>query len=217
MYRKLLVLGATGDTGLRLVRQALTAGHHVTCLLRNPSKFQPKHENLKIVQGDLSVQALTSSLAGHDAVMSCLGVHGTSPWNKTTLYTTSMDAIVASMKSVGVKRVVCVTSWYTQLKKDSSNPFWVEYIVKPVICSGFLSDMGNMEVKLAQTDVDYTVVRPGGLSNDKAPGKIKAIEAYSVWPQADLYISRDDVARFMLQTLQTDQWSRKCVAIGVTS
>jgi nucleoside-diphosphate-sugar epimerase len=40
---KLLVLGATGETGKAIVRVALTAGHEVTILVRNPEKAQSPH------------------------------------------------------------------------------------------------------------------------------------------------------------------------------
>ncbi len=41
---KLLILGASGRTGQHLVQQAMSAGHQVTALVRNPQKLEVTHE-----------------------------------------------------------------------------------------------------------------------------------------------------------------------------
>ena len=45
---KIALLGATGPTGLCVVKQALDAGHHVVALVRNPSKLDPDHTRLTV-------------------------------------------------------------------------------------------------------------------------------------------------------------------------
>lgn len=47
---KIAILGATGRTGLVLVRQALDQGHDVLALVRNPEAMtkQIQHERLKV-------------------------------------------------------------------------------------------------------------------------------------------------------------------------
>lgn len=50
---KLVVLGATGRTGLEIVKQALGQGHEVTAYVRNPAKLTLSHPKLRVVQGEL--------------------------------------------------------------------------------------------------------------------------------------------------------------------
>jgi putative NADH-flavin reductase len=53
---RFFVLGATGRTGLPFLAQALARGHHVTVLVRNPSKLPAalaSHPNLRAVAGEL--------------------------------------------------------------------------------------------------------------------------------------------------------------------
>jgi uncharacterized protein YbjT (DUF2867 family) len=48
---KVLVFGATGGTGRRLVQQALAQGHVVTAFAREPGKIQPAQDKLRVVRG----------------------------------------------------------------------------------------------------------------------------------------------------------------------
>jgi putative NADH-flavin reductase len=71
---KLLVIGASGGTGSRLVQQALQQGHLVTAFAREPAKIRSTHANLRVVRGDvLQPDTIDEALAGQDAVLSALG------------------------------------------------------------------------------------------------------------------------------------------------
>jgi uncharacterized protein YbjT (DUF2867 family) len=50
---KLVVLGATGGTGLEIVRQAIEHGHEVTAFVRSPAPLMPFRDRITVVQGDL--------------------------------------------------------------------------------------------------------------------------------------------------------------------
>ena len=71
---KLLVLGATGGTGSRLVEQALQQGHVVTAFARDPAKIHLKHDNLRVVTGDvLDRPSVDAAVDGQEGVLSALG------------------------------------------------------------------------------------------------------------------------------------------------
>jgi len=210
--RKMCVFGASGPTGLSFVQQALARGHAVTAVVRTPAKLTHKHDNLKIIQGDVTdAKAVSGYLAGHDCVVSCLGAHGTSPWNHTKLYSTSMAAITAGMKTNNIRRVLTLTSWCTEIPLA---PWWIRGIVTPILTQGFIYDMRLMEVQLSAQDVDYTVIRPPGLTNKPPTGKWRLVEGQQV-PGAGYFLPRADVAAALLSVLETDQHIKKFVAVGV--
>lgn len=67
---RVLVTGATGYVGGRLVPRLLEAGHVVRCMVRDPSRLQgrPWIDRVEITQGDvLDASGLAASLAGIDA------------------------------------------------------------------------------------------------------------------------------------------------------
>ena len=45
---KIAVLGATGPSGIQVVKVALAWGHEVTAVVRNPDKVTEKHDKLKV-------------------------------------------------------------------------------------------------------------------------------------------------------------------------
>lgn len=72
---KLLLFGATGGTGRKLVEQALELGHSVTAFARDPGKVKITHWNLRVVKGDiLEPASVTAAVQGQDAVLSALGI-----------------------------------------------------------------------------------------------------------------------------------------------
>jgi len=55
---KLFILGATGPTGLQIVRQALAQGHQVTAFVRDPARLPYTDKNLGVATGSLPGEAL---------------------------------------------------------------------------------------------------------------------------------------------------------------
>ena len=71
---KLVVLGATGGTGLELLRQAMERGHSVTALVRSPEKLMALRERMIVRKGDLLNRTeLERVIQGQDAVLSGFG------------------------------------------------------------------------------------------------------------------------------------------------
>jgi len=104
-----------------------------------------------------------------------------------------------------------VTSWATQ--KEPGTPKLIEWFLKPLLMAGFIHDMALMENFLMASKLCYTVVRPPILSNDPAKSDYTVREGQFV-PDAPLSIPRADVADFMLSSLDTHDWDKKCVSIG---
>src|SRR5712692_4946670 len=106
---RVLIVGATGGTGRLLVAQALERGYAVTALVRDSSRLQVKHPQLKVIQGDvLDYASVEAAVGGQDAVLSALG-------HKRFFYPTRILSegtrnILRAMEINGVPRLVCETS-----------------------------------------------------------------------------------------------------------
>jgi hypothetical protein len=94
---KIALIGATGNAGSRILKEAVARGHQVTAIARNPGKA-PNDPNVTAKEGDLNdPKALGETLKGHDAVISSVRF-------RNAPSTGLIDAVKAS----GVKRLLVV-------------------------------------------------------------------------------------------------------------
>ena len=104
---KLVVFGATGGTGGRVVEQALEAGHEVTAVVRNPARvWTVRHERLRVVEADVFEPAQIEPAAGGERrrdigarLAPCGGQPGSAP--------PGTGSILEAMQKAGVRRFVC--------------------------------------------------------------------------------------------------------------
>ncbi len=102
---KILLIGASGTIGQRILAEALSRGHTVTTVTRDPSKV-PAQDRVKAVKGDvLDAKSLASVANGHDAVVSAFGPSGGQDASKTV---DAARAQIAGLKDAGVKRLIVV-------------------------------------------------------------------------------------------------------------
>ena len=58
---KILIIGAAGMIGQRILAEALSRGHEVTAIVRDPSRLNTEHERLHAVVGDIFNENKTCS------------------------------------------------------------------------------------------------------------------------------------------------------------
>ena len=213
---KLMVFGSTGNTGLEVIRQGMELGYKMAAVARSVSKLTILGNGLEIIRCDVfNPQAVKRAIEAFkpDVVISCLGVHGSSPWNRTTLYSEATGIISSAMQAAGgTKRIICISSWGTQ--KAAENAWFLEYLLKPTIFSGFIYDMALMEKNLEKSAMDYTIVRPPGLLDKPATGKF-VIEAGKVsCTNAKWTITRADLAHILLDAAIKKLYSRQAIAVA---
>jgi len=202
---KIVVFGASGGTGLKVVEQALQAGHMVTAFVRTPSKMEIKHANLTVFQGDsMDAAAVDRAVAGQEAVISALGP--TRP-PVAGMMETSAKNIVAAMKKHGVRRIISTTG--AGVRQPEDQPKFMDHFI------GFLLNLlakdvvldSAANVKLIQSsDLDWTIVRFPRLMDGAHTGKYRV--GY-VGKESSTQFSRADGADFVLKELTEKKWLRK--------
>lgn len=96
---KLAVVGGTGTIGQRVVNEALSRGHHVTVIARDPSRLAQSHERLTVVAGD-ALDLAPQTLAGMDAVVSAVGT-GRTPGADGSIYLRTAESLVTTLRRLG--------------------------------------------------------------------------------------------------------------------
>lgn len=190
------VFGATGGTGTRLVELALTTGHQVTAVVRDPARLAvPRQPRLQVVTADIMHPAsILSAVTSADAVLNATGPRGTGP---TTVISDSARSITTAMRQAGARRLLALSG---SIAADDGESFYMRYLVKPVARRTFLrhvsADMRRAEALIEETDLDWTIVRPPALTDGPATGTYRtAVEANL--PHG-FRVSRADLAVCML-------------------
>ncbi len=74
---KILIIGATGNIGQRILKEALNKGYNVTAMQRNPEMLEVEHPNLKVIKGDLLDETtLPAFLKEPDVIISAVSAAG---------------------------------------------------------------------------------------------------------------------------------------------
>ena len=205
---KLVVLGATGGTGLEIVRQAIEHGHSVTAFVRSPERLEPFRDRIAVKQGDLLNSAeLERVIKGHDAVLSGFGPRAPVSKDDANLLRQFAAALASAMLHAGVRRVVVESVAF--LFRDAIVP--PAYLLGRLLFPGIVADASAMERAFGKSELDWTIVRPPGLTDKPYTGKYRVREGHL--PRFGFTISRADVANFMLKAVENHVSIRKVVGV----
>lgn len=205
------VFGASGRTGIPLVKQALEAGHKVTALVRTPSKLNIQHPNLTVVQGNIASQVDIEKAIpeGTDAVVSVLSPE---PKSEPTLLPGAAESILKVMERRGIKRLLWMTGAGVRFADDE--PKLIDNVVRFLLktTGANVLDQSEQAVRRVQSsDRDWTVVRAPMLTEDEKTGQIKV---GMVGKGTGIRLTRADAAAFILDQVGKSEHVRRAPMIS---
>jgi len=188
------VFGATGLTGGLVVERALSAGHRVTALVRNPDAVRRRHERLTVIGGSPTSDAdVEACVRGADVVIHCLGVGGKGTGKPTTLVSDSVKAALAAMQKHGVPRIVCMSN----VGASGSGRWLVNRVVVPVFLRWLrpiIDDKERMESALRASALEWVAVRLVAITE----GPAKPVRMTDDGEGLGFTITASSVAEFLL-------------------
>jgi putative NADH-flavin reductase len=202
---KIAIFGASGRTGILTVYQALGKGHQVTAFARKSSSVTIQHKNIQVIQGDiLEYDKVKQAIEGQDVVISALGVESRKP---TTVLSEGTRNILKAMEECKVNRIICMSSAGV-LGNDAG--FLFGKIIMPLFLKQIFLDKVRQMKLIMDTNFEWVIVRPAGLTDAPKTGKYKI----SMGPPVSRRIPRADVADFMLKLMTDKQYDHKLPAIS---
>jgi uncharacterized protein YbjT (DUF2867 family) len=210
---KLTVLGATGGVGQEIVRQALAAGHRVTAVVRDPARLTVTGDGLEVFRAGLTdAEALRPAVAGRDAVLSGLGARGLGD-AKSGVAARLTRTVLTAMEAEGTRRLVLVSAAPVGPRRtdDGFLDRAVLGLVSAVLKDVYV-DLRAMEAELADSDTDWTSVRPPRLRNKPLTGRYRT--AVGGFPPKGRFLGRADVAHAMLAALDDPATVRQGVGVA---
>ena len=187
---RVCVIGGAGGVGRRLTSLLSEAGDEVTVLHRRAEQAEVvegaggRSALFDLVEG--SVEELAGHLRGQDAVVFSAGAHGTGRDQTTLIDGRGLEHAVDAARQAGVRRFV-VVSVIPDAGRDSEPNEGFEH---------YMRVKKTADVYLTESDLDWVVVRPGGLTDGPGTGTVRP--GWAV-PYGD--VERQDVAAFLAAAL----------------
>lgn len=194
MGSKILVFGGTRGTGLEAIKLLVARGDRVTVMARSDSDrsgLEPL--NVNIVEGNAldraNVEAAFATAKFTAVINSLGGKRGeTRPDLEGTI------SIVDAAEAAGVRRLVMVSAVGAGDSADALSPNAWKFL-GPV-----MELKTQAEDRVTGSDLDYTILRPGGMGSDPATGTAIRTEDHSVMGM----INREDLGRLVVECLDDD-------------
>ncbi len=164
---KVIVFGASGQTGRRVIDECRARGWAVRAFVRDRAKLG--RSDVEAAAGDArDAAAVRAALAGCDAVFCCLGMHDiTVP---ATDFSDSVRTIVQAMQAAGVKRIAAIASAGALdhpaggLRNQHGLPDWLRNVAA--------EHTRNLQT-LRASGLDWTLMCPVDLKEDIARGRAR--------------------------------------------
>jgi uncharacterized protein YbjT (DUF2867 family) len=211
--KRIAVFGATGGIGGHVVRQALDAGHRVTAVVRDPTRFELSHPALNVmrVPGLADPLVLVPALEGGDAVISGVGPRGP---RDGPVASTATHGILGAMERAAISRFVAVSAVPVGPVPEGES-FLNRRIVLPLIgrlLRDLYADLAAMEQEVRRSNTEWTIFRPPKLVNKPLTGAYRSSIGGNV-PRG-YAISRANVAHAMLAALGDPRTIKQPVGVA---
>lgn len=181
-----VIAGGHGQIALRLARLLAGRGDRVRALIRNPDHVADvEATGAEAVLADLEREDVAAAVAGADAVVFAAGAGpGSGPERKRTVDLGGAVRLVDAARAGGVPRYLMISAI------GARDPAGAE-AMRP-----YLEAKAEADAAVASSGLEYTIVRPGRLTDEPGTGRVRAAERLE---RGD--VTRDDVAATLLAVL----------------
>jgi uncharacterized protein YbjT (DUF2867 family) len=183
-----VIAGGHGQVALRLARLLSARGERVRSLVRNPDHVADvEAAGAEAVVADMeALDDLSEFVSGADAVVFAAGAGpGSGPERKRTVDYGAAVKLIEAAQAARVRRYVMVSSI------GADDPGGGSEAMRP-----YLQAKADADAALAESGLDFTIVRPGRLTDDPGSARVAVGEGLEI---AD--IPRDDVAAVLVAVL----------------
>ncbi len=204
---RLLVVGGTGGLGRLAVAEAVSRGHEVSALVRDPAGADLP-ELVVMVRGDvLDPVSLAPAVEGQEAVVCALGTPR--PRQASSLLEDGTRNLVAAMKRASVPRLVCVTLLGTADSKHNASFLYRHVILRAL--APMVPDKENQERVVQDSGLDWVLIRPPRFTGGQ--GRPSRILRAGDKGRAG-HVSRQQLARVLIDAAERPDYVRQAIVVG---
>ncbi|MEU2428701.1 SDR family oxidoreductase [Streptomyces sp. NPDC007861] len=190
---RIVIAGGHGQIALRLELLLSTGGHEVAGVIRNPEQADALRaagaEPAVLDLESASVEQVAEVMSGADAAVFAAGAGpGSGVARKDTVDRAAAELFADAAQRAGVRRYIVVSSMGADPEHKGDDVF-----------DAYLRAKGAADAYVrAQSGLEWTILRPGMLTNDAGTGLVR-LEAHTGRGP----VPRDDVAAVLAELLET--------------
>jgi nucleoside-diphosphate-sugar epimerase len=197
------IAGAHGNIAMRLTRLLADLGDNVIGLIRNPDHAADvSGSGAAPVVCDLeraSVEEVSHAIAGADAAVFAAGAGpGSGAERKLTLDRDGAIKLLEAATEAAVPRFIIISSIGAEAPPPGDDVFSV-----------YLRAKAEADQAVAASDRQWTIVRPGRLTDDPGTGRLR-VESTAFQGR----VPRDDVAAVLARLLRDDRFSGRVLYVN---
>ncbi|UFS57907.1 NAD(P)H-binding protein [Subtercola endophyticus] len=188
---RIAIAGGHGAIALHIERQLSAASHEAIAIIRNP-----EHASDVLAAGGIPViidlekvdaRTLATDLTGVDAVVFAAGAGpGSSAERKLTVDRDGALLLADAADLAGIRRYVLISAMGADgFDPDSDDVFQI-----------YLRAKAEADAGVRERDLEWTIIRPGGLTNEPGTGEVELAESTGRGT-----ITREDVASLVVASL----------------
>ncbi|KJY00552.1 NmrA family protein [Zymoseptoria brevis] len=216
----ILLVGATGPSGIAFAQEALVAGHRLTIFARNPTKLPENistSSNVTIVKGEFDdMEAARKAIqTGATALISFAGPQPPAKGTPVSAFYDRFFRLIKEDKENSIRRCLVLATPSFQVAEDRSSWKWW-FIVSVIRMLGGdayadIVGIGKVVSALPVDEVEWTLFRVPVLTN----GDYKPVQTAMVGDGNDgLTLSRKSNAVWVLQELEEKKWVGRAPALS---
>jgi putative NADH-flavin reductase len=207
---KITIIGASAGIGLETVKRGLNRNHSITTLSRSEIEIEEK-KSLNMMLGDATIKSdLLNSIQNAEALIITLGTGKN--MKSTTLFSDFAKLIVEinTDNKIDVP-LIFVTGFGAGESKNYVS--WIVKLFLKYFLKDVYTDKTKMEEIITNSDLKWTVVRPGRLL-DKGMTEQYRIENKLFKGISIGGINRADVADFLIKQAENQTELKKFIALS---
>jgi putative NADH-flavin reductase len=196
--KRIAVIGSTGRTGRLVLDEGLRREYVITAFTRRPEELTGVRGLHAVVAGDgRRPEDIQEAVSGQDAIISIVAPTGRGP---TTVMSDVMHAVVGEMRASGVRRLVAVSASAIEGRRP-----WIAIQLVRWLLRKPYADFFRMERIVAESGIDWTIVRPPYLTKGPATGRVRIEAGQEDLAHGPYHISRRDLASTLLDLAVSQQ------------
>jgi uncharacterized protein YbjT (DUF2867 family) len=192
---EVLVAGGHGQIARHLLRQLAAAGHHPRGMIRNPDHAADLEADGAVpVLCDLEHDDPEPHVGTAQAIVFAAGAGpGSGAERKRTMDYGGAVKLIAAAEKLGVRRYLMVSSM------GAGDPASASEQMRP-----YQQAKHDADVALADSSLDWTIVRPGRLTDGPGSGRVDLARSLGRYGE----VPREDVAAVLLAMLEAENTVR---------